>query len=190
MVNSLDLYTDLLAVVGVERLVELRLSRRHAGRAFARGATEAGRAHYRVMVAFHVLFLAACVAEPRLLDRPFPGALGWIALAGVLVAQALRYWAIATLGERWNTRIIVLPDAAPVTGGPYRFLKHPNYLAVVAEVALLPLVHGAWLTALAFSLGNAAILAVRIRAEEAALGPRYAVAFAGKGRLIPEVPRE
>ena len=108
-------------------------------------------------------------------------------VAGAARAQGLRYWAIASLGDRWNTRIIVLPDAAPVTRGPYRFVRHPNYLAVVVEIACLPLIHGAWFTALAFSLGNAALLYVRVRSEEAALGARYATAFAHRPRFVPEV---
>ena len=189
MVSGPVAYTALIALVGVERLAELRLSRRHAAASFARGAVEVGRGHYGVMSVFHGAFLAACVAEAWWVGRPFPGALGWAALAGAALAQALRYWAIATLGDRWNTRVIVLPDAEPVTGGPYRYLKHPNYLAVVLEMACLPLVHGGWWTALVFSLGNAAILWVRVRAEEAALGPRYAAAFAGRGRFVPEVSR-
>lgn len=187
MVSSLTLYTALIALVGVERLVELYLSKRNARRAFARGAAEHGRGHYRVMAAFHTLFLVSCVAEAWLSGRAFPGALGWAALVGSTLAQALRYWAIATLGDRWNTRVIVLPNAPPVTGGPYRFVRHPNYLAVIVEVALLPLVHGGWVTALAFSLGNAALLWVRIRAEEAALGARYAAVFHQHRRFIPEV---
>lgn len=189
MVSSLGLYTAGIALVAVERLGELRLSKHHAEWALARGAVEVGRGHYRVMAVFHLLFLVACVAEPRLLHRPFPGWPGFVALGAAGLAQALRYWAVATLGDRWNTRIIVLPGAPPVTGGPYRFLRHPNYLAVVVELVSLPLVHGAWLTAVVFSLGNAALLAVRIRAEEAALGPGYAAAFAGRSRLIPEVRR-
>lgn len=187
MVTSLALYTALIALVAMERLVELYLSRRNAARAFARGAREYGRGHYRVMTVLHTLFLVSCVAEPWLFDRPFPGALGWAALTGSLLAQALRYWAIRTLGDRWNTRVIVFPNAPPVTGGPYRFVRHPNYLAVIVEIALLPLVHGAWVTALVFSLGNAALLWVRIRAEEAALGARYAAVFHHHRRFIPEV---
>jgi methyltransferase len=110
---------------------------------------------------------------------------GWLALAVVLGAQALRYWAIATLGWRWNTRIVVVPGAAPVTGGPYRFVRHPNYVAVIAEMVALPLVHGAWLTALAFTLGNAWLLRVRIHAEERALGEHWEHAFAGRPRFVP-----
>jgi methyltransferase len=103
----------------------------------------------------------------------------------VALAQGLRYWAIFTLGERWNVRILVLPNAAPVTRGPYRWVRHPNYVAVVMEILLVPLVHGAWLTAAAFTVANAVVLRIRIRAEEAALGPGYAAAFAGRPRFIP-----
>ncbi len=103
----------------------------------------------------------------------------------VLGAQALRYWAIATLGWRWNTRIVVVPGTAPVTAGPYRWVRHPNYVAVIAEMIALPLVHGAWLTALVFSVGNALLLRVRIRAEEQALGEPWQHAFAGRPRFVP-----
>lgn len=189
MVTSLALYWLLLALVALERLLELWLSRRNAARAFAAGAVEVGRRHYRVMTAFHTVFLLSCAVEPWLLDRAFPGAVGWLMLGVVGVAQGLRYWAIATLGWRWNTRIIVLPEAEPITTGPYRYVKHPNYLAVVLELLALPLVHGAWLTAIVFSVGNAAILFIRIRAEEAALGRRWAEAFAGRPRFIGDVRR-
>ena len=137
------------------------------------------------MAAFHTAFLFACLGEAWLSGRPFPQALGWVALVGALAAQALRYWAITTLGQRWNTRIIVLQEAEPVTGGPYKYLKHPNYSAVVLEMICLPLIYGSFLTAVIFSLGNAAILFVRIRAEEEALGSKYQAAFAGKSRFLP-----
>jgi methyltransferase len=92
------------------------------------------------------------------------------------------------LGERWNTRIIVVPGAGPVTTGPYRFIRHPNYVAVVLEMACIPLAHGAWLTALVFSVANALLLTVRIRAEEAALGHPWSLAFADKHRFVPGGP--
>jgi methyltransferase len=112
-------------------------------------------------------------------------------LALLLGAVALRWWVIATLGERWTTRIIFLPGATLVTGGPYRVLRHPNYLAVMAEIAALPLVHTAWATALAFSVLNIWLLRVRIRAEEAALAGAsdYDAVFAGRPRLLPGGPR-
>ena len=172
MVSSLWLYTALIALVGLERLVELRLSVRNAAWAFERGAKEYGQGHYRFMTVFHTLFLVACVAEPWLLDRPFLSPWSWVAFALALGAQALRYWAITTLGHRWNTRVIVLPEGQLISAGPYRFLRHPNYVAVVTELLVLPLVHGAWLTSLVFTLGNALLLRVRIRVEEQALGLR------------------
>ncbi len=177
MVSSLWLYTGLIALVGIERLIELRLSKRNAAWAFERGGKEFGHAHYRFMTVFHSAFLVACVAEPWLLDRPFIIPWSWVALGLAVAAQLLRYWAITTLGMRWNTRVIVLPEAEPVTGGPYKFFRHPNYAAVVLELAVLPLVHGAWVTALVFSLVNLALLRVRIRVEEEALGSKYAQHF-------------
>ena len=121
------------------------------------------------MVTLHTGLLAACLVEVNVLHRPFIPALGWAMLAIVLAAQGLRWWCIATLGRQWNTRVVVVPGAARVAGGPYRFLSHPNYVAVVAEGAALPLVHTAWLTALVFSVLNAALLRTRIQVENAAL---------------------
>lgn len=189
MVISQSLYLALLGLLAVERIYELRLSRRNAAWAFARGGVEAGQGHYPVMAAFHTLFLGACAAEVILVPRAFPGVLGWAALAAAVAAQALRYWAVRTLGPRWNTRVIVVPDLPPVTGGPYRYLRHPNYVAVVLEMVAVPLIHGAFVTAAVFSLGNALLLAARIRAEEAALGPAWADAFARRPRFVPEVRR-
>lgn len=174
-----------LAALGLERLFELLLSKRNAARALARGGVEVGRAHYRVMTAFHTLFLVACAFEAK----PFDAPLFFAFLPGALGAQALRYWAIRTLGDRWNTRVIVVPGDEPVTAGPYRYLKHPNYLAVVIELFCVPMMMGAFATAIAFSLGNAALLYVRIRAEERALGDKWQHAFEGKSRLIPGARR-
>ena len=97
----------------------------------------------------------------------------------------LRYWAIWTLGQRWNTRIIVIPGAAPVTGGPYRYLRHPNYLAVMIEIAAIPLIRANWYTAIGFSIANAFLMAVRIPAEERAMGAGYRAIFAARHRLLP-----
>jgi methyltransferase len=174
---SVALYLGLLALLACERGAELLLARRNRARTLAAGGVETGRHAYAVMVVVHALFPVACATEVLVLDRPFPGPGGFAALAVALGAQSLRWWAIATLGERWNTRILVVPGAPPETGGPYRFLGHPNYLAVVLEMAAIPLVHGAWLTALVFSALNAALLAVRIPAEERALGSAWAETF-------------
>lgn len=189
MVTSRALYLGFLALLAAERLVELRLSRRNAARSFARGGVEAGRAHFRVMAAVHAAFLASCAAEAVLLRRPFPGAVGALSLGFALAAQALRWWAIGALGERWNVRVIAVPGEPPVAAGPYRWVRHPNYAAVAVEMLCVPLVHGAWLTAVAFSAANAALLSVRIPAEERALGAAYARAFAGKPRFLPGATR-
>jgi methyltransferase len=185
MVTSAALYLALLGALAAERCVELAISRANAAKAFARGAFEVGRRHYRIMAVLHALFLVACGSEVFLLNRTFPGVLGWVALLAVLLAQALRYAAVSTLGERWNVRIIVWPSYPPVTAGPYRFVRHPNYVAVIVELLAIPLVHGAFITAIVFSVCNAAILVIRIREEERALGPDYADAFRSRPRFIP-----
>jgi len=186
-VRSLDAYYALIALVGIERLFELWLSRRNLRRAMARGGIETGQAHYRAMAAMHTAFLAACVGEAAFFDRGFPPILGWCALAGVIAAQALRYSAVNALGERWNTRIVVTPSAAPVTTGPYRFVRHPNYIAVALELVALPMVRRCWLTAIVFSAANLILMRIRIPAEEAALGPEYADAFAHHRRFVPRL---
>jgi methyltransferase len=162
-------YVLLVAAVGVERLAELVVATRNARWAFAHGGIESGRGHYPVMAAMHTAFLVACIAEVAVADRPFLPWLGWPMLALVAASQALRWWCVATLGHQWNTRVIVVPGLSLVSAGPYRWLRHPNYVAVVVEVAALPLVHTAWVTALVFTVVNAAILAVRIPVEERAL---------------------
>ncbi|MEQ8146118.1 isoprenylcysteine carboxylmethyltransferase family protein [Streptomyces sp. OP7] len=162
-------YTLLVLAVAVERLAELVVARRNAAWTRARAGVEHGRGHYPVMVVLHTGLLAGCLLEPLLTDRPFLPALGWPALALALLAQALRWWCITSLGPYWNTRVIVVPGARLVGRGPYRFLRHPNYVAVVVEGVALPLVHSAWITATLFTLANAVLLTVRIRCENAAL---------------------
>jgi methyltransferase len=181
------LYTALVVVVALGRLAELRIANRNFQSLVARGGMEAGAEHYRWMVLLHVLFLAACPLEVWLLDRPFIPALAAVMLVLLSLAALLRWWVISSLEGRWTTRVVVLPGMPPVTRGPYRFLRHPNYLAVIVEIFSLPLVHTAWLTALVFSLSNAVMLRVRIRAEEAALAraSNYEAAFSGRPRLVP-----
>lgn len=181
------LYTALVLLAAAGRLLELRVANRNRRALLARGGIEMGSGHYPWMVALHTAWLIACLAEVWLLGRPFLPWLGIPALALFLAAFALRYWVISTLGERWTTRIVVLPGVPPITGGPYRWLRHPNYLAVVLEIASLPLVHTAWLTALVFSLLDGILLRVRIRAEEEGLSrlSDYDEAFAERPRLIP-----
>lgn len=153
----------LLALLTVERLSEVIIAARNTKALIARGGYEAGARHYPWMVTMHTAWLAC-------LWWLAPGqSVNW-ALAGVAALLQLgRYWVIATLGGRWTTRIIVLPGVPPVMGGPYRFARHPNYVIVVAEIAIVPLTFGLWRVALLFSLLNAIMLTVRIRAENRAI---------------------
>jgi methyltransferase len=162
-------YTLLVLAVVVERVAELVVARRNAAWTLARSGVEHGRGHYPVMVVLHTGLLVCCLLEPVLAHRPFLPALGWPMLTLVLLAQALRWWCITTLGRYWNTRVIVVPGTRLIAAGPYRFLRHPNYVAVVVEIAALPLVQSAWLTAAVFTVANAVLLTVRIRCENAAL---------------------
>ncbi|GLW06403.1 hypothetical protein Misp01_15330 [Microtetraspora sp. NBRC 13810] len=167
--SSAALYLLLLLLVVAERVAELILARRHLAWARRHGGVESGRGHYPWLVLAHTALLAGAAAEVLLLHRPFLPALGWPMLAVVVLAQGLRWWCIGTLGRRWNTRVVVVPGLPLVRSGPYRWLGHPNYVAVVAEGVALPLVHTAWLTALIFTVVNAGLLTVRIRVENAAL---------------------
>ena len=172
MIGGIDsrlLYGGLIALVGVQRLVELAVARRHARIAFSRGGVESGAAHYPAMVAMHTTFLLAAPAEVWLLNRPLIPPLAATMLGVLVLAAGLRIWVIRTLSWRWTTRVITVPGLAPVRRGPFRHLRHPNYLAVAAEILALPLVHGAWLTAAVFSVLNALLMRTRIRVENAAL---------------------
>jgi methyltransferase len=162
-------YAVLIGVVAAERGAELVVSQRNRATSLARGGSEFGKGHYPAMVVLHLALLASCLVEAIALHRPFIPALGWPMLAVVLAAQGLRWWCITTLGWQWNTRVIVVPGAARVTSGPYRYLSHPNYVAVAAEGLALPMVHTAWITALAFTVLNAALMTARIKVENAAL---------------------
>ena len=133
-----------------------------------KGAVERGAGHYPVMVGIHALWLVSTLVEGLLRGPEIPW--WWpVPLAAFLLVQPLRYWAILSLGESWNVRVLVVPGRRLVRSGPYRYFTHPNYVVVVAEVLALPLIFGAWVTALVFSVLNAAFLFVRIREEERAL---------------------
>jgi methyltransferase len=154
----------ILALVTVQRLSELWLSRRNTGRLLAQGAREHGSGHYPLIVALHALWLATLWWLA--LSRPVDGF--WLGIFVLL--EVARLWVLVTLGPRWTTRIIVLPDAPLVHRGPYRFVNHPNYWVVIGEIAVLPLVFGLWQVALVFTLLNAIVLAIRISSENRALG--------------------
>lgn len=162
-------YLILLFAVGVERLAELVLAQRNLAWSRARGGIEIGAGHYPVMVALHLALLVGCVVEVTVMQRPFIPALGWSMLALVIAAQGLRWWCITTLGRQWNTRVVVIPGAPRIDGGPYRWISHPNYVAVAIEGLALPLVHSAWFTALAFTTLNAMLLSTRVSVENSAL---------------------
>ena len=155
------------AIIGfivVERLAELAFAARNARRMLARGAVESGARHYPLFILLHTAWLVALV-----LTVPADTAINLPLLAAFAALQGVRLWVITSLGERWTTRVIVPPGEPPVTKGPYRYMKHPNYAVVVAEIALVPLMFGAWVTAALFSVLNLALLRHRIRVEEAAL---------------------
>ncbi len=155
-----------VALVALQRILELKLSRRNERTLRSRGAIERGKGHYPIMVATHTLWLLSTLVEGALRGhkkaQPLP-------LAAFLLAQPLRYWAIFSLKERWNTRILVVPGEKLVKTGPYKYIKHPNYLAVAVEIFSFPLIFGARITAVVFSIINAALLRVRIREENRAL---------------------
>jgi methyltransferase len=152
-----------------ERLAELVIARRNERWSRSHGGVEFGAGHYPVMVGLHSGLLAGALIEVWLGHRPFVPVLGWPMLALLAASQGLRWWCIATLGPQWNTRVLVLPGGRRITAGPYRFLSHPNYVAVVIEGVALPLVHTAWITAMCFTAANAGLLRVRIRTENLAL---------------------
>jgi methyltransferase len=163
-------YYLFILAIGAERLVELAVAQRNAAWSFAHGGKEFGRDHYPAMVSMHALLLVSCVVEVWSLHRPFVPWLGWPMVVLVALSTVVRWSCVAVLGKHWNPRLIVIQGAPLVRRGPYRWLHHPNYTAVAVEVAALPLVHSAWLTAIAFGIANALVLNVRIRTENAALG--------------------
>jgi methyltransferase len=154
----------LLAFVTLQRLVELPIARANSRRLLAAGGYEAGSGHYPLIVALHASWLLTLwwLAPGRPINLPF--------LALFVFIEAARVWVLRTLGQRWTTRIIVVPGETLVARGPYRFVNHPNYWVVTGEIAVLPLIFGLWQVALIFSVLNAAILTIRIRAENRALG--------------------
>jgi methyltransferase len=168
-VTTVAWYVALVLLVAAIRLVELGVAKRNLEWARERGGVETGAGHYPVMVALHTALLFGCIVEVVALDRPFLPELGWPMLALLVGAHALRWWCIRTLGPQWNTRVVRVPGMPLVDGGPYRWFRHPNYVAVVAEGIALPLVHTAWVTALGFTVLNGLLLRVRLRVEERAL---------------------
>jgi methyltransferase len=162
-------YYLFIVAIAVERLVGLVVAHRNAAWSIARGGKEFGLDHFPAMVSVHALLLVSCLVEVWSLGRPFVPWLGGPMIAVVVLSVVIRWRCIAVLGKHWNPRLIVIPGAPLIRHGPYRWVRHPDYIAVVAEVAALPLVHSAWLTAIVFTLANALVLNERIRLENAAL---------------------
>ena len=177
-VDSRIAFTILVGLISLQRLWEMRLSDRNRRELLERGAHEVGSGHYPIMVVLHGTFLVACVAEVWVFRRPWIPVVAVGALAVLTAALALRWWTLTTLGERSTTRVLVVPGEELVSSGPYRWLRHPNYLVVVMEIAAIPMVHCAWMTAAVFTIANLVLLRERIRVEEGALS-RLAAGGAG-----------
>ncbi|MET3658042.1 isoprenylcysteine carboxyl methyltransferase family protein [Sporosarcina psychrophila] len=162
------LFAIVISIVILQRLVELVVAKRNEQWMRSQGAFEAGAAHYPIMVAMHIAFFISLLAEVILLDRSLSSI--WIILLVIfLTAQVARIWCLTSLGKFWNTKIIILPGADVVQKGPYKWVRHPNYVIVTTELLVLPLMFGAYLTAIIFTLLNVWMLSVRIPAEEKAL---------------------
>ncbi|MFL6114513.1 MAG: isoprenylcysteine carboxyl methyltransferase family protein [Catenulispora sp.] len=162
-------YYLLVIATCFERLAELAVTKKNTAWSLARGGVETGYGHYPPMVVLHTGLLAGCLVEPAVAHRTFVPALGVPMLVLAAGSQGLRWWCIRTLGPRWNTRVIVVPGLPLVDSGPYRWLRHPNYVAVVVEGFALPLAGSAWITAVVFTVLNAVLLSVRLRYEVRAL---------------------
>jgi methyltransferase len=184
---SVIAYLALLLAVGLLRLVELRISKRHQANMVARGAAKVDEPRFRWMVALHTAVLLGAALEVVFLHRPFLPILATAMFLIFLAANAMRWWVIRTLGEHWNVQVMDSTRLGVVTTGPFRFVRHPNYAAVFAEMLALPLIHTAWITAIAGSVAHIAVLAQRLSTEERVLfaNPDYRAAMSGKPRFLP-----
>ncbi len=185
--TSVGWFIVLLVAVGTGRLLEMRLSRRHQRALAAGGAPLLPEPMFGAMVALHTGVLVAAGLEVLFLHPPFRLWLAIPALVAVALANLLRFWVIATLGVHWNVRVVASSRLGVITSGPYRFIRHPNYVAVFVELAALPLVHGAYLTAIAGSFLHVLVLRRRIALEESVLmaDDTYRSAFGRKPRFVP-----
>ncbi|GAE37619.1 isoprenylcysteine carboxyl methyltransferase family protein [Halalkalibacter akibai] len=176
-----------IALVIIQRVIEVVIANRNAKWIKAQGGYEVGKAHYKYIVALHGVFFLSLLVEVSLVNKSF---MLWsiIPLVFFLVAQVGRVWALSSLGRFWNTRIMVLPGAKVVAKGPYQYLRHPNYAIVITELACLPLIFQAYWTAIIFTVLNAVILTTRIKVEERALEEvtNYQEVFDKRNRFIPK----
>lgn len=184
---SVITYLALLVAVGLLRLVELRISKRHQRQMVARGAAKVEEPRFRWMVLLHTSVLSGAAMEVVFLHRPFIPVLAAPMLVIFLAANAVRWWVIRTLGEHWNVQVMDSTRLGVILSGPFRFVRHPNYAAVFAEMVALPLIHTAWITAALGSLAHVVVLAQRLSTEERVLfaNPDYRAAMEGKPRFLP-----
>lgn len=182
------LFFLLVILLGIQRLAELRVSRRNERRILEFGGQEHAPGQFQVMRILHIAWFISMLAEVFGLHRPFIPGLALATGLLFLLGQALRYAAIYTLGPRWTVRVMTLPGAEPINQGIYRFVRHPNYVGVALEIFAVPLLHSAYLTAIIFSIANGFLLAWRIRTEEAALNQQnhYEQVFANRPRFLPK----
>jgi methyltransferase len=184
---SVYLFLALLLAVALLRLVELRISKRHQREMAARGAAKVDEPKFRWMVLLHTAVLLGAAVEVAFLRRPFILWLGAPMFAIFLAANAVRWWVIRSLGEHWNVQVVDSTRLGVVTSGPFRYVRHPNYAAVFAEMLALPLIHTAWITATAGAIAHIGVLAQRLSTEERVLfaNPDYRAAMTGKPRFLP-----
>lgn len=181
------LFLALLLAVAAMRIFELRISKKHQQEMTARGASRVKDPNFRWMAMFHTLVLIAAAAEVVFRYRPFIPALAYPMIALFVCANIVRWWVIRTLGEHWNVQVMDSTGLGVITSGPFRYVRHPNYAAVFVEMIALPLIHTAWITALAGAVAHVIVLALRLRTEERVLfaNPDYAAAMASKPRFVP-----
>jgi methyltransferase len=184
---SVIAFLALLVAVAALRLVELRISKQHQREMLGRGAAKVDEPRFRWMVALHTLVLIGAAVEVLFLHRPFIPVLAAVMFVIFLAANAVRWWVIRTLGEHWNVQVVDSTRLGVVTSGPFRFVRHPNYAAVFAEMIALPLIHTAWITALLGTVAHIVVLSQRLSTEERVLfaNPDYRAAMAGKPRFLP-----
>ena len=184
---SVILFVALLLAVGVLRIVELRISKRHQQQMTSRGANRVKDPHFRWMAMFHTLLLIAAAAEVVFMHRPFLPALAIPMFALFLAANLVRWWVIRTLGEHWNVQVVDSTRLGFVSSGPFHYVRHPNYAAVFVEMVALPLIHTAWITALVGAALHVVVLSLRLSVEDPVLlsNPDYAAVMGSKPRFLP-----
>jgi len=179
-------------IVGATRLLEVHISKKNTAWALKNGGREVAKGHFKFMVILHTAFIFSCGIEVLIAHRPFIPALGFIMLALSIGAQVVRFYTISILGKFWNVKVIFIPGQPVIQRGLYKYIRHPNYLAVIVEIIALPMIHTAWVTAITFSVLNAWMLTVRIRSEEQALSEHchYMDCFKYQGRFLPSLNKE